>query len=249
MSTRMPRLNVLGWIMVIALVLALLWAAVMTWKLKSAQAAAEKNALATTNALAAADHSRAVAIAARDSVRIFGDSLHAAERLIRQPAKSIAPDAIDRATGRSSIFHGAITVAPGNISTTATAVSSGTDSVRSAKFHVDSSTSKTGPRYVADADVSIPRPPGAASLRLGVSLAPILLKPDLQCGPPDRAGIRPATLLVTGPSGYPLEVGPAELDVHACNPDFGRPRGIRVPLTVAVGAALLSALAAALLSN
>lgn len=248
---KMPRLNILGWIVVIGAVVALVWAIVMTVKLKHAQAAAATNALAASNAIAARDVSRAVAIAARDSVRIFGDSLHAVERLAVQPAKPIKTDALDRATGRTTVVRGGVTVTPGAIATTVTSTPTTVlaDDVRSAHFHVDSSAAVAGPRYIADADVTVPRPPAVASLRLGVSLSPIVLAPRIQCGPPDRAGVRPATLLVTGPAGVALEVGATEVDVHACNPDFGRPSGIRVPLTAAVIAALVSAAAAALLSN
>jgi hypothetical protein len=248
---KMPRLNILGWIVVLAAVLGIGWAIVMTVKLKHAQAASASNALATSNAIAERDVSRAVSLARKDSIKIFGDSLHASERLAVQPAKPIKSDALDRATNRKSVARGSVTVTPGNISTSASSSPTTllSDDVRSAHFHVDSSGSVAGPRYVADADVKVPPPPAAATLALGVTLSPITLSPRIQCGPPDRAGVRPATLLVEGPAGVPIGVGRTEVDVHTCNPDFGRPTGIRVPLTFAVLLALASATAAALLTH
>lgn len=203
------------------------------WQLHRSQAAAEKNALAASNAIAARDVTRAVALSRRDSLRILGDSLHAVEHLgVQQPKLSSSP--LDRATNRTSVARGSVTVTPGRIVTSAVA-SSSTDSsdVRSATFHVDSSKARSSTRFVADVAVAIPRPPTQASLRLGVTLPPIELEPSLQCGKPDAGGIRPATLAIVAPNGIDVVVRSLELDVHACNPGFGKPRGIRVPLWVA----------------
>lgn len=224
---------------IVALLLAI---GISRWQLHRAQAAGEKNALRASNAIASADVTRKTALSQRDALRILGDSLRAVERLAVQQPKGPARDAFDRATDRTSVARGDVTVQPRRID--ATAASSPTTQlegdVRSAHFEVDSA------RYKATVDVEVPKPPLVATLRLGVSLPPIRLQPRWQCGKPDAGGIRPATLALIAPEGYEVTIGPLEADVHQCNPAFGKPRGLRVPLWT-VGAAAGAGLVAGVL--
>jgi hypothetical protein len=102
-----------------------------------------------------------------------------------------------------------------------------------------SSDLRAGPRYVADARVEVPAPPRAASLALGVRLLPIALSTRIQCGEAVN-GIRPASMAVIGPTGYNLEVEPLQLNARVCNEDFGRPKGLRIPIGWAGGLAAVT---------
>ena len=221
----------IGRIAVIVVVLALVVGlGISRWQLSRARAAQEKSALRASNAIAERDVSRKAVLSAADALKILGDSLQAIERLgVQRDGGGVRRDAFDRATGRTSVVRGGISVTPGAISTTTTGVVRDTADVRIAVFHVDSSGARVGPRYVADATVNVPRPPAAASLRLGVTFSPIAISPRIQCGPAVD-GIRPATLAVLGPAGVALEVQPLELNVRVCNEEFGRPKGIRIPI-------------------
>ena len=225
-------------------------AGALTFQLHRTRAAAAANALRADSLSAANDTMRAVALSARDRARILGDSLQAMERRGVQLA-SVAPDALDKATGRTSVARAHITVTPHIVTTTATSTPTtvATNDVREAAFHVDSSHAVASPRFTADVAVRVPPPPSAASMRLAVALEPITLSPRVQCGAPDAGGIRPASLAVVAPVGVTLDVAPLDVDVHACNPEFGRPTGVRVSLgtasLMALGAALVTAVVVA----
>lgn len=208
--------------------------AVSRWQLHRAQAAGEKNALRASNAIAERDKTRKTALSQKDRIRLLGDSLLAVERLAVQAPKGLARDPFDKATDRTSVARGDVTVTPDRIDASATSSpTTESDDVRSAHFEIDST------RYKAVVDVDVPKPPLLAQLRLGVTLPPIKLEPRWQCGAPDAGGIRPTTLALISPQGYEVTIGRLEADVHTCNPDFGKPRGIRVPLwTVGAGAGL-----------
>lgn len=207
-------------------------------QLHNARKAGEANALRADSISAVADTTRKTALRARDSVKLLGDSLAAVERRGVQLA-GVPRDRFDKATDRTSVARGSVTVLNGPIKTVATSSpTSESDDVRSASFHVDSSRAIGSTRFIAQVDVTAPKPPLLATLKLGVTLPPIELEPRIQCGSPDAGGIRPATLAVVAPRGVDVTIGTLAIDVHACNPDFGRPRGIRVPLWVAAGGVL-----------
>lgn len=220
-----------GRILVILLIVVLAgWLAFSRWQLGRERRAHEDASLRASNAIAERDVSRKAVLSAADAVKILGDSLQAVERLgVQRPGSGIKPDAFDRATDRTTVVRGGISVTPGAINITTVAVARDSSTIR---FHVDSSLAHLGPRYVADATVTIPPRPAMPTLQLGVRFSPIVLEPRIQCGPPID-GIRPATMAVLGPAGVPLEVQPLELNVRVCNEDFGRPTGIRVPLSTA----------------
>lgn len=227
----------------LALLVMLLGAiAVQTWRLQRALDAGEQNGLRADSLAAVVDTTRVTVLRERDRARILGDSLQAVERRgvqVTDPAR----DDFDRATGRSSVARGGISVTPDRIITTSTSGLSTVDStdVRRAEFRIDSSAAVASPRFTAEAAVTMPAPPAAAELALDVQLMPIVLRPRVQCGAPDPAGIRPATMAVVGPLGYDLEVLPLDVDVRACNPDFGRPKGMRVGLGTVGFVALVAA--------
>jgi hypothetical protein len=222
----------IGRILVILLIVALVgWLAVSRWQLHRERTAHENAELARTNAIAERDVSRKAVLSAADAMKILGDSLQAIERLgVQRGTEGVKSDAFDRATGRTSVVRGGVTVTPGAIVTTTTSSSpTRVDSVdvRIAVFHVDSSGARSGPRYVADARVEVPAPPAEARLQLGVRLLPISLSTRIQCGEA-VGGIKPATMAVLGPAGVELEVQPLQLNARVCNEDFGRPKGWRV---------------------
>lgn len=235
-------------LLVLVLVGALAWS---RWQLHREQQAHENAALAASNAIAERDISRKAVLSAADAMKILGDSLAAYERLGVQRAGGVKTDALDKATGRTTVVKGGITVKPGTISTTTTSSQPTTTDaldIRVAVFHVDSSGARAGPRYVADARVQVPRPPAAASLTLGVKLSPIALAPRIQCGNAVD-GIRPATMAVIAPVGVDITVEPLELNARVCNEDFGRPRGLRIPIGWAGGLAATAFVAGVLLGH
>jgi hypothetical protein len=233
----------IGRILVIALVLGLvLWLAISRWQLHRERSAHENAELRADSLEAVNDVSRRAVLSAADAMRILGDSLQAMERRGVQLAGGVKTDAFDRATGRTSVVRGGVTVTPSAIVTTTTSSQpTRVDSVdvRIAVFHVDSSGARAGPRYVADARVEVPAPPRAASLALGVRLLPIALSTRIQCGEAVN-GIRPASMAVIGPTGYNLEVEPLQLNARVCNEDFGRPKGLRIPIGWAGGLAAVT---------
>lgn len=243
----------IGRVIVGLVILALLaWVAISRWQLHRERQAHEDAELARSNAIAERDISRRAVLSASDAMRILGDSLQALERLgVQRGTVGIKSDAFDRATGRTSVVRGGITVTPGAIATTTTSSSPTTSDsldIRVAVFHVDSLGARAGPRYVADARVEVPRPPAAASLQLGVRLAPIALSPRIQCGEA-VGGIRPATMAVIAPVGVSVEVEPLELNARVCNEDFGRPRGLRIPIGWAGAGMAVAFVAGVLVGN
>lgn len=233
---------------IVALVVVLAAAlAVSVYRLHRERAAHERDGVRADSVLAAGDTMRAVLLRERDRAALLGDSLQAMER---RSVQLIDPkrDALDNATGRTSVLRGHVDVTPGTIHTTAGSSSAtvSDSGVRSATFHIDSSAAASGPRYTADASVTVPLAPASATLALDVRFVPITLSPRLQCGAPDASGIRPATLGVIAPAGVTLAIGTSDVDVHACNPDYGRPSGIRVSLTTAALLASAAALATAI---
>lgn len=222
------------------------------WQLHRARNESEGLALRADSLEAAGDVTRRAMLSASDAVKILGDSLQAVERRGVQLSSGVKPDAFDRATGRTTVVRGGITVSPGTITTTATStpVSRSTDSldVRIGIFHVDSSGARSGPRYVADARVSLPPPPQLGRLELGVRLEPIALAPRIQCGAPVN-GIRPATMAVVAPVGISVDIAPLELNARVCNEDFGRPKGWRVPIGWVGAAAAVGFVAGVLVAH
>lgn len=247
---KLPRLNLLGWLVAAAVAFLLAWAIVASVRLHFAQKAAADNALRASNAIAERDVSRKAMLSAADAVKILGDSLQAVERLAVQTPRGIARDRFDRATDRTSVVRGGVTVTTGPIHTTATSDSSSTSAagdVRSASFHVDSSAARASVRFLADVRVDLPPPPKPGVLLLGVTFPAVTLQARQQCGPKDAAGVRPASLAIVAPLGMTVTVDRFEADVHGCNPDFGRPGGIRIPVVYALGFGLVTALATAVL--
>lgn len=234
-------------LLIVALVAALAWS---RWQLHREQRAHEDADLRADSLIAVNDISRKAVLSAADAIKILGDSLQAIERRGVQLSSGVKSDAFDRATGRTTVVRGGISVTPGAIVTTTTSSPTRRDSldVRIAVFHVDSSGSRAGPRYVADARVEVPPPPRAASLALGVRLLPIALAPRIQCGDAVN-GIRPATMAVIAPAGVALEVQPLELNARVCNEDFGRPKGLRIPIGWAGGLAAGAFVAGVLLGH
>lgn len=236
-----------GVLAIVVLVGALVWS---RWQLNRQKGAYETLALEKSNAIAERDVSRKAVLSAANAVKILGDSLQALERLgVQRGTDGVRRDDFDRATGRTSVVRGGISVTPGEI-LTRTVSRPTTDSldVRIAVFRVDSSGARAGPRYVADARVEMPRPPAAASLNLGVRLLPIALSPRIQCGEAVN-GIRPATMAVIAPVGVAVEVQPLELNARVCNEDFGRPRGWRIPIGWAGGLAAVAFVAGAVVAR
>jgi hypothetical protein len=214
------------------------------------RATSASNALRADSLAAALDTTRAIALSLKSRNAILGDSLQALERRAVQVA-AVDRDALDKATGRTSVVRTGITVTPGTVKTEALGASTvSADSVRMAVFHVDSSAAVGSTRFVADVVTRIPPPPALASLSLSLKLEPIHLEPRIQCGAPDAGGVRPASLAVLAPVGVTTTLEPLTIDVHACNPDFGRPTGIRVPLgTVGLLLGITAAITAAVVAH
>lgn len=220
--------------LVAIVILALLvWLAISRIQLARERRAHENAELAVSNAIAERDVSRRAVLSAAESMRILGDSMQALERLGVQRGDGIRRDDFDRATDRTSVVRGGITITPGTITTTTTSTTATTDSL---VFHVDSSSARAGPRYVVDAIVKTPPAPAAASLQLGIRFSPIVLSPRIQCGEAVN-GIRPASMAVIAPTGVAVEVERLELNARVCNEDFGRPKGWRIPVGWAAGLA------------
>ncbi len=152
------------------------------------QTAARRVSLSADSTQAARDSttSRAVLLlAAGDSVRVY-------QRRIVQTRQRA--DSLDNALGieRAARYRIAAEVAELRSHIDAR-VTEGGDSVRTATFRV-----RDAPFYV-DARVTLPPPPGDGRMTVRVSLDTAVIEARVGCGLADAAGVRPATLSLTGP--------------------------------------------------
>lgn len=205
--------SAVGGTVVIGLVVALF---VQSCRLADAKEAIRDEGLARANAEARADSSRDAAANNARLAKLLGDSLQAVERLVVQ--ERIRADAIDRALGRVTQAHLALTATVRDLALRNVAggpVTETPEGTRQADFRV-----RREP-FTLFTRVSLERPPGAARMdTLDVKVDPIPIGPRLQCdtqgtGP---AAIRRATVLLTGPPWADLRVGPVQADPNVCNP-------------------------------
>lgn len=211
-------------IVVVALLGAFAWQRVRYERLEDRH---RELAMRSVNDAAAADSSRSVALSARDSLRLLGDSIQAVTRLTMQLRQE--SDALERALGQASRRARVgvrVRVDTLRVSTIA-AVSIDSADVRRATFRVDSTP------WRATADVALPaRGPGTLALR--VALEPAHLSLRSTCGPRNADGVRPASVVVTGPRWLELVVERTEQAPEVCNPPApARRRWLGAPAIVA----------------
>lgn len=209
-----PERALAGVVLALALALGVTW-----WQLHRTRGALRDSGLATLNARAAADSSRRVALSARDSARILGDSLAAVERLARQVKPQL--DALDKALGRTTA---AVTRLTAQVATLQASVAStggtqeDTAGVRQGTFRL-----RQEP-FTLVARAELPRPPAPGTLHVdSLALDPAPLQVRIQRGPPDptAAGLRPVTALVVGPAWLQVRVDSVQVDPDLFNTKAG----------------------------
>lgn len=182
------------------------------WRWRRAEVRAEGLALKADTLRAHADTSHALALSRGDSVKLLGDSLAGAQRLVIQTAQK--SDALDKALKLTRVALDQLTAQVKALSvrvaSTGDVRTDTATGMRSAHFDVDQTP------YKGTADVSLPRSgPGALDLKLTLSPAPIVLR--LGCGAATD-GVRSATATATGPAWLALSMGRVEQDPELCNP-------------------------------
>lgn len=153
--------------------------------------------------------------ASRDTTKVvaigLADSLRAVQRQVVQV--KAAKDETDKRLGLERIARAQLTAKVAKLEATATSsapVTESADGVRTAAFVVDSAP------YFVEARVSLPRPPGAGTIALSVSLDPITLEARQGCSDANGSGIRSAFLTVTGPKWAQLSIDRVEQDPDLC---------------------------------
>lgn len=168
-------------------------------------------ALRSYNQAAALDTTRRVALSAKDSARILGDSLHAVTRLALQE-KQTRTD-LDKAlhVERKTTAELSQTVAQLKITTTSTApVATDGAGERSGSFHV-----RQEP-WTLDATAFLPQT-GAGRLSATVSIDTAHFTLAHECDAPNADGIRPARVVITGPPWLTTTVSRASQDPAICD--------------------------------
>jgi hypothetical protein len=159
---------------------------------------------------AALDTTRAVNARAQ---KVLGDSIRGVElRAIQLVA--IKVDALDEAVGRISVAKAkaTTTVTPiVDVVRTATVTTDTAKDERKATFLVDSTP------YHAKAEVALPRI-GAGRIGLSIRTDTAHVGARYQCGKAKDGGVRPASILLTGPPWLPFTIDSAQVDQNGCNP-------------------------------
>lgn len=199
----------------------LLAAVVMGWRLDRANARERRAGLTADSLAAALDTSRRVALSARDSARILGDSMTAVGRRAFQVQQR--NDALDRAQGldRAAIAELRTAVRDLAIKVGSSApVTTTADGTREATFVIDSTP------YRGTAAVALPAVgPGSIDLRIRIDTARLGLR--LGCGARGAGGIRSAEATLTGPPWLGMELGRVEQAPEVCNPTPSKPNLLR----------------------
>lgn len=189
---------------------------------QSARAEAHQNALAVSNARADADQTRELL---RDSSGVTW------ERRARQA--ELERDKLDRELATRPVLRVPIGVRVDTVHAESEAPVVEEEGVRSAHFAA----------YQApvslEADVSLPTPPGQASIAWRAILDPIDLTARVSCSEDDVSGVRDAFVRVEGPPWASIEIGPTQQDPDVCSPapGFAFSVGSDVALPVLAGAA------------
>ena len=178
-------------------------------------------ALRADSAAAALDTTRRLELG-----QVLGDSLAAfARRSIQQPQLD---DAVDRALRAHGVeLRRAMTVLEATVDRLAVQLASSgspvedTAGTRRARFTIDE------PAYQGTADVTVPRPPAAATLDLDVGVRPVVIDLRHGCGPVSPDGIRPAIVNATTPRWLTLTFRRVEQDPGVCPSPALTPRRSR----------------------
>lgn len=193
----------------------LAWAEFENSRLRAKLRASE---LAEANARARGDSTRDVTNELR---QLLGEYKNAVEHLAEQV--EIRTDKIDNALGRYSQVQARIEV---RIGTLETKLKSGpttetSEGVRHAQFRLEQPIDTTDvPPYTIQAEVAVPPPPDSATMQLTVALAPAHFDARVQCARrATDAGVRDATLLVTGPRWIKLTLDSLRADPDVCSPE------------------------------
>ena len=196
----------------------LLWVIAITVRVEETRLARERAhtgaaLLAASNAGAARDSTREVALANARVARLLGDSLGLVEKRAQQVKQRA--DALDRALGRERVARfGAIAVVESLRQVAMAAVDSNAEghgrAVRVANFSV-----RHAP-YTIGAEVAVPAPPDSARIQLRIALDPIPIEARVSCARADPGGIRDATVSVSTPKWATVQLGTVEQSPEVC---------------------------------
>lgn len=159
---------------------------------------------------AALDTTRAVNTRA---AQVLGDANRGVELRAIQLV-SLKVDALDKAVGRISVAKANATTtvrAITDVASTATVTTDTAKDERKATFVVDSTP------YHAKADVALPRI-GAGRIGLSIRTDTAHVSVRYQCGEAKAGGVRPASVLLSGPKWLPFSIDSAQVDQNGCNP-------------------------------
>jgi hypothetical protein len=172
---------------------------------------------------AARDSSRAVlvAVALRDSLGVYQ------RRVVQARQRS---DSLDRALGVERTARYRIAAEVTELRTRiAASVTNRLDDERSAAFRA-----RDGP-FQIEATVTLPHPPGDGQMTVRVAVDTAVIEARVGCGAAHGAGVRSATLSVTGPKWMTLRLGRVEQDPRVCSAAEARPGSERQPFAARMG--------------
>ena len=189
-------------------------------RLRTSRAWADSVALAASNAEAARDSTRDVAMDNARVAKIAGDSLRIVEKRIVQVTQG--RDALDEALQRERKATYALSTALQPLSAERMTPSAARSS---ATFHI-----RDEP-YTVDADVALPPPPDSASLRLHIALDTLSMRVRVTCS---RAG---AAVVVEAPPWAHVALGNLSQDPEVCTTpgEQARPRRWRLRPVLGAG--------------
>jgi hypothetical protein len=202
-----PRYIAIAAIIIIVPIVGALVTAAAVWKHRAAAAQ-----LAAKNERARADTTRTIALSAKDSARILGDSLRAVERLAIQ--ERVRADLMDRALQRSTAALIGITASvarlAGSVQSSGDVRSSAGDSVRTAEFH------ERREPFTLAAKAALPRF-GRASLSYEIDVDPARVKLKVGCEKRKRGDLaRAATTSAVGPKWLTISLDSVQQDPEVC---------------------------------
>jgi hypothetical protein len=191
--------KVSGWAIVALLAVSGgLWLRGEVW-----QGRAVANALALDSTQAMADYTR----------RVYqGDHVRQERRIVQA---KLSRDSVDKQLKRTTTLLARLTAQVKPIDTVLVSQVTEDNNVRQARFQTHT------PPYTIEATAVLPPPPQQADLNLRIRLDPARLVMRSQCGQPVR-GIRPATLMITGPQWLTFTVDSAQQEPLFCNSQIAK---------------------------
>jgi hypothetical protein len=230
----MPGLSLRSWATLLSVALVVAVVRIEEGRVARARQQAGEYALQAANAHAEGDTTRRVDDLNARVARVLGDSLRLVERLAVQQAQR--RDELDHALRRERLARYAMTVRAESLAMVAQAVTEAETADASSSIRRTSFRIRQAP-YTIAADVALSGAPDTGTMSIHVALDTLRLETRIGCAASNAAGLREATVSVTGPRWASVRFDRVEQSPDLCgSPALARERRTSPWLAIALGA-------------